>query len=370
MAEFRRQSQDLAEAAELVVIDLGQPAAENLAVTGLRAAEPVAVAVGRRSTFEATLKNFGRQPRDPADGRAGDRRPPRPPSRSSTCRPAARPPSGSPTVSRRPAITPSKSAPTATPWTSTTIATWSCPCGSRSACCASTAGPPASRFTARPTIWPRPWPRKAGRGERAAVERGRGRGEAHCWSATWAATIACFCPTWPSSRPARPACWTPISATAATWSFFLGDQVSADRYNRELGGRPGRRRFLPARLGQRSSQSPATALDPLGYRHPIVAAVPRPGEGRAADHARREVLQAGRAQGHRGQGGAGAGNGDPLMVTEPIRRGRVVLVATSADTSWTCMPVWPSYVPLVQEMLAWCVSGQSQQRNVRGRASR
>jgi hypothetical protein len=42
----------------------------------------------------------------------------------------------------------------------------------------------------------------------------------------------------------------------------------------------------------------------------------------------------------------------------------VVLVATSADTSWTPMPVWPSYVPLVQEILAWCVSGQSHQKNV------
>ena len=30
-----------------------------------------------------------------------------------------------------------------------------------------------------------------------------------------------------------------------------------------------------------------------------------------------------------------AGNGDPLIVEQPIRKGRVVLVATSADLSWT-----------------------------------
>ena len=46
-------------------------------------------------------------------------------------------------------------------------------------------------------------------------------------------------------------------------------------------------------------------------------------------------------------------NGDPLVVEEPIRRGRVVLVATSAEPSWTAMPLWPSFVPLVQEIVAW-----------------
>ena len=41
-----------------------------------------------------------------------------------------------------------------------------------------------------------------------------------------------------------------------------------------------------------------------------------------------------------------------------------MLVATSADPSWTAMPLWPSFVPLVQEIVAWCAAGQLQQRNV------
>ena len=57
-------------------------------------------------------------------------------------------------------------------------------------------------------------------------------------------------------------------------------------------------------------------------------------------------------------------NGDPLVVEEPIHRGRVVLVATSAEPSWTAMPLWPSFVPLVQEIVAWCAGGQLQQRNL------
>jgi hypothetical protein len=40
-------------------------------------------------------------------------------------------------------------------------------------------------------------------------------------------------------------------------------------------------------------------------------------------------------------------------------------VATSADRSWTPMPLGPSYVPIVQELLAQAVRGQVDQRNLR-----
>ena len=47
-------------------------------------------------------------------------------------------------------------------------------------------------------------------------------------------------------------------------------------------------------------------------------------------------------------------NGDPAIVERPVGRGRAILVATSADAdpAWTVMPVWPSYLPLVQELLS------------------
>ena len=57
-------------------------------------------------------------------------------------------------------------------------------------------------------------------------------------------------------------------------------------------------------------------------------------------------------------------NGDPLIVAQPVRRGRVVLVTTSADTSWGELPKWRTYEPLVKEILAWCTAGQAQPRNV------
>jgi hypothetical protein len=53
-----------------------------------------------------------------------------------------------------------------------------------------------------------------------------------------------------------------------------------------------------------------------------------------------------------------------MVVEEPVGRGRVVLVATSADTTWSYLPLWTSYVPLVQETLNFLVGGQVQRRNV------
>jgi hypothetical protein len=57
-------------------------------------------------------------------------------------------------------------------------------------------------------------------------------------------------------------------------------------------------------------------------------------------------------------------NGDPLIVAQPVRRGRVVLVTTSANASWSQLPKWGTYEPLVKEILFWCIAGQAQPRNI------
>jgi hypothetical protein len=67
--------------------------------------------------------------------------------------------------------------------------------------------------------------------------------------------------------------------------------------------------------------------------------------------------------------------GDPAIVAETIGRGRSLLVATAASDDsvdrsqtppqpWTVMASWPSFPPLVQEMLAWSVRGRYAGRNV------
>ncbi|MEA3368638.1 MAG: BatA domain-containing protein, partial [Planctomycetota bacterium] len=61
--EFHDRAERLAESAALVVIDLGQAGAENVAVTSVRTAASY-VTLGRSVTVQAELKNFGRQNRD------------------------------------------------------------------------------------------------------------------------------------------------------------------------------------------------------------------------------------------------------------------------------------------------------------------
>ena len=178
--------------------------------------------------------------------------------------------------------------------------------------------------------------------------------------------------------------------------FFLGDRVIADNYNNFLTGRApeGSRQILPARL-MAVAENPGGRLDPRDYGHPIVQKfrgqektgllespvakyfkVKLPGavsgeQGQAADRgATRPAAVKGEIGNPQAPGGPdpevvlALSNGDPLIVAQPIRRGRVVLVTTSADTSWGLLPIWGTYEPLVKEILAWCTAGRAQGRNV------
>ena len=147
--------------------------------------------------------------------------------------------------------------------------------------------------------------------------------------------------------------------------FFLGEGVNGQSYNEELGSdKPGKVRLLPARLGAVASEGPFY-LDPREYRHSIVAAFRgREGAGLLRTPVNKYVKLT-LAKGSKAAVALEFVGGDPAVVAERIERGRVVLVATSADASWTPMPLLPSYVPIVQELLAYAVGGQLQQRNFR-----
>ncbi len=152
--------------------------------------------------------------------------------------------------------------------------------------------------------------------------------------------------------------------------FFLGDQVLPERYNRELAGEQGVR-ILPARLRELVSEA-QYHFDPLGYRHPLLAVF----QGREQSgllttpvyrYYRLAVDPAGKAHVALAFDG-----GDPAIVEESFDRGRTILVATEGSLSsvdaaknpWTTMPAWPSFVPLVQEILSLAVRGQMIEHNV------
>jgi hypothetical protein len=149
--------------------------------------------------------------------------------------------------------------------------------------------------------------------------------------------------------------------------FFLGDQVLADRYNRELGvageGKGKGPHILPARLGN-VIERPQFRLDPLGYRHPILETFRGRGQTSLLTTPVFKHFQLTPPEDSRATTVLALANGDPLVIERSVRRGRVVLIGTSAEPSWSALPLWPSFVPLVQEIVAWCAAGQLQQRNV------
>lgn len=152
--------------------------------------------------------------------------------------------------------------------------------------------------------------------------------------------------------------------------FFLGDQVQSENYNQELGGEEAGKRVLPARLGQTVKEA-QYQFDPLGYRHPIVA----PFEGfknsgllttpiwryielRPFPDAKTALAFSG---------------GDPAIVEERLHKGQSILFASAASpesldpvtkTPWTAISSWPSFMPLIQEMLQHATSRRDEERNL------
>jgi hypothetical protein len=154
----------------------------------------------------------------------------------------------------------------------------------------------------------------------------------------------------------------------------LGDQVQAANYNEQLGSGAVGKRLLPARLGKIVAET-QVFFDPLEYRHPIVAPF--------ADHERSGLLttpvwryfQAEPFDDGTAQVALAFQNGDPAIIEQRLQRGRIILLTTAVSpdsvdrstdppTPWTLIASWPSFPPLVQEILALAARGRYGYRNV------
>lgn len=153
---------------------------------------------------------------------------------------------------------------------------------------------------------------------------------------------------------------------------FGGDQVVADNYNRLL--HADGKGILPAAIGPsvgdagKKSGAPL-GLNPLGFKHPIVAAFA--GE---SDAVRAGLTGAKTWQFHKltlPADAAGAAvalafeNGDPAVIEAPRHRGKVIQVATSADAGWSTWALHQSYPPVMEQIILQAASGRSSTRNVR-----
>jgi hypothetical protein len=362
MAAFRQRAERLARSASLVVIDLGQAGAENVAVTGAQTAEPFATPT-RNVTVEAEVKNFGRQARSRqlvellADGRRVRQEyvDLAPGGQATVHLPHRFESPGDHTLEVRAEgdaldVDNHRYVALDVKQQLSVLCVDGRPSGGTFQGAADYL---VYALEPRPDASGRALVRSEVVPESALLER-----DLAAYDCIFLCDVAQF-----TSHEAQ--VLDAYLKGGGGLVFFLGERIQADRYNRELGGEDrGAVHILPARLGKAVAE-PRAQLDPLDYRHPIVRAF-RANERSGllttpvSKYVRLMISKDSKAKVVL----ALTGRGDPLIVEEPIHRGRVILVATSADTSWTPMPLWPSYVPIVQELLAYAVGGQIRQRNL------
>ncbi len=365
---FQRRSQQLSKQAHLVIVDLGQPLADNVAVTTLRANQSL-LTLDRDITFEVQMQNFGRQPKSRhlvellADGRrVGEAYVDLPAGgqgwatfrhRFETHGTHALVAQAAPDLlaidNRRYLSAPIKES-------LQVLCVNGKPAGGafqgatdylRIALAPQTGE--QSQSVVRPEVVP----------ETALLEADLGRYD-----------VVAICNVGQFTSQEADVLERYVHGGGAL-AFFLGDQVQAESYNRHLltegdptDGDQGAS-LLPARIAGRAAQG-TYHLDPLDYRHPLVRefeSQERAGLLTALvwQYQRLEAPQDGPAK----VALAFQETGEPALVEQPLGRGRVFLWAISADVSWTALPAGPAFLPLVQEMLAQAVEGQGAELNVR-----
>ncbi len=360
VTEFRERSQRISEQARLVVIDLGQAGSDNLAVTGVQMSEPYVLA-GRDANIVVQVKSFGRQSHTQhlaelfVDGRrAGEEHVDVPAGGEATLGFSYRFDShGDHAIEVR--LAPDLLEIDNRRWLSL-------PVKEQLRVLVIDGKPSGEPFGGAAdylAVALAPRSAEQGRGEvlvEVASERELLERDIHAYDAVFLANVQQF-------TRSESQVLSSYVRRGGGLVFFLGDQVRPDSYNEYLfAAADSPTRVLPARLGATVAES-QYRFEPGDYRHRIISIfrgqeragllttpvykyvklnVPQPATARVA-------LQ--------------FENGDPVIVEEQIARGRVLLVATSADISWTTMPMWPSYVPVVQELLSAAVGGSWSERN-------
>jgi hypothetical protein len=384
LADFRRESAALGETAALVVIDVGQPAAENLAVTGLRPAEAVTVA-GGEAHLEAVVHNFGRQSKTRQavelwiDGRRMDQK-------------FIDLPAGgemSAAFASRFETPGDHAVEVRAPGDSLEVDNVRClslPVRQAIHVLCIDGRPSGEPFHGSAdyvaaALAPEGKMATAGGGSPVQVEMAAESALPERDLARYDCVFLCNVAQFTSSEAKLLAAYLTNGGNVV---FFLGDRILADRYNRELGveataagkgekGRAGQGgattdketepRLLPARIGPLVKE-PHNRLDPLAYRHPILKAFRGRGEAALITTPVFRYYKLEIPKNSLAHKVLALDNGDPLVVEEAVGRGRVVLVGTSAEVAWSGLPLWPSFVPLVQETLSYAIAGGAKQRNL------
>ncbi len=144
----------------------------------------------------------------------------------------------------------------------------------------------------------------------------------------------------------------------------LGNSIDAEAWNRLLGN--GGADLLPGRIGSLvaagESTQAAVVFDPAGYAHPLLA-VFRGLDGNGLTttvtlkYLRTQPRPASRVA-------LAFDSGDPAILCRRFGHGHVVLVTTSLDARWTTWPVLSaSFPPMVHELVRFATSSRWAARN-------
>ncbi len=151
--------------------------------------------------------------------------------------------------------------------------------------------------------------------------------------------------------------------------IFGGDQVIFDNYNRLLYADG--KGLLPAALGptmgDAASKTAAFHFNPLGYRNPLVAEFRGESDPVTAGLTQTSIWQYHKLikLDSKAQVAIAFDNNDPAIIEAPKWRGKVILVATSADAGWNTWPLHNSYPPVMQQMILQAAAGRLAERNIR-----
>jgi uncharacterized membrane protein len=152
--------------------------------------------------------------------------------------------------------------------------------------------------------------------------------------------------------------------------LFGGDQVQADSFNRLLfnAGKGIAPAELGAPEGDLTGRDAPVRFNPLGFRHPIVAAFAGQAAGVQASLVDVKTLRYHRLvlpKDTTAQVALAFTNDAPAIVVGSHHRGRVVQLATSASADWTTWPLHRSFVPVMEQIVAEAASGRLNESNVR-----
>lgn len=151
--------------------------------------------------------------------------------------------------------------------------------------------------------------------------------------------------------------------------IFPGDKTEADFYNENFGKKLG---MLPATLGalrgSATDRGTYLRLQSSDYTHPIVSIWNDPGAGTLGTARFYRSYELKPATDRSDQAGEPQlvlkyTDGTPAVMERTWGRGRVILFSSSADATWSDLPLHPAYVPLMERTLGDILERQDARLN-------